>query len=83
MGNRFKGYSIKVIYGATGRKDRFEFYYGGVDNDGNEKPDGKGHGHVVCNDGENIIFWRLCSEEGGRVVIDDRWSAEKLSKYMF
>jgi hypothetical protein len=34
---------------------------------------------VICNDGENISFWRLPVSEGvgrngkGRVVIDDRF----------
>lgn len=74
----FRRDPIKVIYGATGRKDRFEFYYGGAGT-----PDGPGHGHVVCNDGETINFWRLSAEEGGRIVIDDRWSTEKLAKHMF
>lgn len=63
----FDGYEIKVVYGNTGRKDRFEFYYGGEG-----YPDGPGHGHVVSNDGENIHYWRLPDSEGGYVKIDDR-----------
>ena len=73
MADYFDGQEIVVKYGATGRNDRFEFYYGGF-----YTPDGDGHGHVVSNDGENIIFWRLPDREGGRVVIDDRFSFEKL-----
>lgn len=73
MWERFDGQDIKVIYGATGRRDRFEFYYGGF-----LSPDGVGHGHVVSNDGLNINFWRLPDSEGGRIVIDDRWSTEQL-----
>lgn len=73
MFERFEGHEIKVVTGATGRRDRFEFYYGG-----RFSPDGGGHGHVVSNDGENIHYWRLPDGEGGRVVLDDRWSADKL-----
>ncbi|KTS65287.1 hypothetical protein NS206_04920 [Microbacterium testaceum] len=72
----FEGQEIKVVYGATGRRDRFEFFYGGF-----LSPDGPGHGHVVSNDGENIHFWRLPSSEGGRVVIDDTFSFERLNSH--
>lgn len=70
----FDGYPIKAIRGSTGRRDRFEFFYGGT-----EKPDGTGHGHVVSNDGVNIHYWREpnCSSP----TIDDRLSTEKLIKY--
>lgn len=73
MFDRFEGKEIKVVTGATGRRDRLEFYYGGM-----VTADGPGHGHVVSNDGENIHFWRLPESEGGRIVIDDRWSREEL-----
>ena len=72
----FEGYPIKVVYGNTGRKDRFEFYYGGF-----LEPDGFGHGHVVSNDGENIHYWRLPDDEGGYVKIDELFSFEKLSSH--
>lgn len=67
----FDGHEIKVIYGATGRRDRFEFFYGGVG-----APDGPGHGHVVSNDGENIHYWR--EPHSSIPIIDDRWSTEQL-----
>lgn len=70
----FDGQEIKVVYGATGRRDRFEFYYGGLGG-----PDGPGHGHVVSNDGENIHYWR--EPNATSPVIDDRWSTEQLSKH--
>ena len=73
-GGRFDGQEIKVIYGATGRRDRFEFYYGGLGG-----PDGPGHGHVVSNDGENIHYWR--EPNATFPVIDDRWSTEQLSTH--
>jgi len=72
----FNGYPIKVVYGNTGRNDRFEFYYGGF-----LEPDGFGHGHVVSNDGENIHYWRLPDDEGGYVKIDELFSFEKLSSH--
>lgn len=75
---RFEGKAIKVVVGATGRKDRLEFYYGGA-----SYPDGPGHGHVVCNDGETINFWRKPVHEGGQIVIDDKWSTERLMNHMF
>lgn len=68
------GYPIKVIRGSTGRRDRFEFFYGGIG-----KPDGPGHGHVVSNDGINIHFWR--EPNSATPIIDDRWSAEQLKKH--
>jgi hypothetical protein len=70
----FDGYVIKIVFGATGRRDRFEFFYGGA-----EKPDGTGHGHVVSNDGVNIHYWREPNRSSP--IIDDRWSTEKLNKY--
>lgn len=76
FGPTFDGQEIKVVYGATGRRDRFEFFYGGA-----FMPDGSGHGHVVSNDGENIHYWRLPASEGGRVVIDDSFSFEKLQSH--
>lgn len=78
FGDRFEGKEIKVVTGATGRRERFEFYYGGL-----FTPDGVGHGHVVCNDGETINFWRKPNHEGGETVIDDSWSSEKLANHMF
>ena len=69
----FDRHDIKIQVGATGRKDRFEFFYGGA-----YFPDGDGHEHVVSNDGENIHYWRLSASEGGNVVIDDHFSFEKL-----
>lgn len=72
----FDGHPIKIVYGNTGRRDRFEFYYGGLFD-----PDGIGHGHVVSNDGENIHFWRLPDSEGGMIMIDDRFSFEQLSSH--
>ena len=75
---RFEGKEIKVITGATGRSGRFEFFYGGI-----MSADGPGHGHVVCNDGESINFWRKPSSEGGQTVIDDNRSSERLSGHMF
>jgi len=76
-GMNFDGHPIKVLEGATGRNARFEFLYGGF-----REPDGPGHGHVVSNDGENIHYWRLPSNEGGRVMIDDRQSSsEKLGRH--
>jgi len=77
-GSSFEGKPIKVRVGATGRKGRFEFLYGGAG-----KPDGTGHGHVVCNDGETINYWKKPASEGGRVVIDDRWSTEQLARHMW
>lgn len=74
----FEGKPIKVVTGATGRKERFEFYYGGEG-----RPDGPGHGHVVCNEGDCINFWRLPASEGGRIVIDDRRSTAQLVRHMF
>lgn len=73
-GMNFKGYPIKVLYGATGRGDRFEFLYGG-----RGAPDGPGHGHVVSNDGENIHYWK--EPNASHPIIDDRWSFEKLSTH--
>lgn len=70
----FDGHEIKVIRGATGRPDRFEFFYGGLGG-----PDGEGHGHVVSNDGENIHYWREPYMDVP--VIDDRWSTERLSAH--
>lgn len=73
-GGRFEGKEIKVIQGAYGRPGRFEFFYGGT-----AYADGPGHGHVICNDGETISFWRLPVSEGvgrngkGRVVVDDKY----------
>lgn len=78
VGDYFEGDQIKVITGATGRRERLEFYYGGLG-----APDGLGHGHVVCNNGETINFWRESASEGGRVVIDDRMSTEQLSEHLF
>jgi len=72
----FEGKQIKVVFGNTGRRDRLEFYYGGM-----FAPDGYGHGHVVSNDGVNIHYWRLPDDEGGQVVIDDRLSFELLSTH--
>jgi hypothetical protein len=76
--DKFEGKVIKVVFGATGRRERFEFYYGGA-----MHPDGPGHGHVVCNDGETINYWRKPGHEGGQVVIDDGLSSEKLADHMF
>ena len=70
----FDGYEIKVVYGATGRRDRFEFYYGGEG-----APDGEGHGHVVSNDGVNIHYWR--EPHASIPTIDDRASTRQLSEY--
>lgn len=75
---KFEGKDIKVVVGSTGRRERLEFYYGGW-----MYPDGPGHGHVVCNDGETINYWRLPSHEGGRTLIDDRMSTEKFASHMF
>lgn len=72
----FEDKPIKVVIGNTGRRDRLEFYYGGM-----FTPDGIGHGHVVSNDGVNIHYWRLPDGEGGQVVIDDRFSSELLSTH--
>lgn len=72
----FDNQPIKIVFGNTGRRDRLEFYYGGL-----FSPDGEGHGHVVSNDGVNINFWRLPDSEGGSVVIDDRFSYEQLSSH--
>lgn len=71
---RFDGHPIKVVYGATGRKARLEFFYGG-----SPYPDSTGHGHVVSNDGENIHFWR--EPHTTTPIIDDRWSTEQLYKH--
>lgn len=71
----FDGHEIKVVYGATGRRDRFEFYYGGAFG----VPDGAGHGHVVSNDGVNIHYWR--EPNSSDPIIDDQWSTEELSKH--
>lgn len=70
----FDGQPIKMVYGATGRRDRFEFYYGG-----SRAPDGPGHGHVVSNDGVNIHYWR--EPNSSTPVIDDKWSSEQLSRH--
>lgn len=72
----FDGHPIKVVCGNTGRRDRFEFYYGGVG-----YPDGYGHGHVVSNDGVSIHYWRLPVSEGGSIVIDDSFSFEQLASH--
>jgi hypothetical protein len=76
MDGYFDGQEIKIVMGATGRNERFEFYYGGFG-----LPDGMGHGHVVSNDGVNIHYWRKPHSEGGQVVIDDRLSFEQLSSH--
>jgi hypothetical protein len=78
FGDRFEGKEIKIVTGAKGRNERFEFYYGGA-----LFADGIGHGHVVCNDGETINFWRKPAHEGGQTVIDDAWSSEKLDDHLF
>ena len=70
----FDGHPIKVVRGATGRRERFEFYYGGLGS-----PDGYGHGHVVSNDGENIHYWR--EPNSTFPIIDDTWSTEDLRKH--
>jgi len=70
----FDGQPIKVVRGATGRRDRFEFFYGGAGS-----PDGNGHGHVVSNDGLNIHYWR--QPNSSAPVIDDHFSAERLSQH--
>jgi len=47
-------------------------YYGG-----SLKPDGTGHGHVKATGGplgENIVYWRLPEDEGGEVIIDNRFT---------
>ncbi len=75
----FEGHRIKVIRGETGRRERFEFLYGGAGN----LPDGAGHGHVVSNDGVNIAYWRTPQSEGGRVLVDDLMSQERLGGHMF
>lgn len=77
-GERFEGMPIKIVRGARGRKERFEFFYGGL-----MTPDGIGHGHVVCNEGEAINYWRKPSHEGGQVMIDDNFSSEQLASHMF
>jgi hypothetical protein len=72
----FDGYEIKVIRGATGRKNRFEFYYGGEG-----APDGPGHGHVVSNDGMSINYWR---EPNATIpTLDDMMKPKKLDDYGF
>jgi hypothetical protein len=78
FGDKFEGKEIKVITGAKGIRGRFEFFYGGA-----MHADGPGHGHVVCNDGETINYWRKPNHEGGQVIIDDNWSTEKLARHMF
>ena len=77
-GDKFEGKTIKVVRGNTNRAERLEFFYGGA-----TYADGPGHGHVICNDGVNIIYWRKPAHEGGRVVIDDLMSQERLSGHMF
>ncbi len=74
MDGYFDGQPIKVVRGATGRNERFEFFCGG-----SMLPDSYGHGHVVSNDGVNIHYWRKPASEGGIVMIDDRFSFESLA----
>lgn len=76
MDGYFDGQPIKVRVGATGRRERLEFFYGGL-----FVPDGDGHGHVVSNDGVSINYWRLPDSEGGRVVVDDYFSSERLQDH--
>ena len=66
-----------MVYGATGLSSRFEFYYGGLF----VVPDGRGHGHVVRNDGETINFWRLPDSEGGRIIVDNGIGSDYLTDY--
>lgn len=57
-----------------------DIYYGGL-----WKPDGEGHGHVKAQGhtcGECIVYWRLPDREGGRVVIDNWASEERLSSHL-
>lgn len=77
-GDKFEGKEIKVVTRTKGRRERFEFYYGG-----SLYADGPGHGHVVCNDGETINYWRKPTHEGGETIIDDAWSTKKLADHMF
>jgi hypothetical protein len=78
-GAKFDGHEIKIVRGSRGRHERFEFFYGGA-----VLPDGSGHGHVICNDGETINYWRMPVSEGGKEAINDDWtSSEQLSAHMF
>lgn len=46
-------------------------YYGGF-----LAPDGPGHGHVKATggaSGENIVYWRLPEDEGGKEIISNAW----------
>lgn len=55
-------------------------YYGGL-----LYPSGPGHGHVKAQGGalgESIVYWRLPDNEGGRVVIDNWASSERLADHM-
>jgi len=66
---RFDGREAK-IYRSGGM---INVYYGGrYDNAPND-----GHGHVKATGGphgENIVFWRLPEDEGGEVIIDNRFT---------
>ncbi len=66
---RFDGRGAR-IYRSGGM---INVYYGGrYDNTPND-----GHGHVKATGGphgENIVFWRLPEDEGGEVIIDNRFT---------
>ena len=77
---KFQGWPVIIRYGGEGIVERFEFFYGGIG-----RPNGPGHGHVVCNDGETIHYWRkpLGEGRGRRVVIDNERSCERLVDYWY
>lgn len=62
---------------------KVEVYYGGF-----LSPDGIGHGHVKATGGplgENIVYWRLPEDEGGKVIVDNSWDitgGNDLSNYL-
>lgn len=63
----FDGQDAKVVYSAG----TTNVYYGGIGT-----PDGPGHGHVKATGGplgENIVYWRLPSSEGGQVIVSNAW----------
>lgn len=72
--DKFEGGEIKVVTGATGRRERFEFFYGG-----SVFPDGNGHGKSAFVAYSGALKTKLHESDALFAIEEEKFSTAEIN----